>query len=490
LDNLEALDQLNSESESKDKKTQSQILVELASDVELFHTPEETAYAVVPIGDHKEVLPLRKRKFKKWLQLRFFDKFNKVSGSQAVEDALSIMEAAAIFKGEEHEVHLRVAEHNSCIYIDLVNDDYQAIEVSEKGWTIINNPPVYFVRTNSMSELPIPKKEGRIDQLKQFINYKDDEDFKMVVAWVLSAMKPNSPFPLLLIQGEQGSSKSTTTKVLRNLIDPSEKLSLRNLPKGEEELAIAASKAHVGAYDNISSLSNSLSDAFCKISLGGAIAKRKLYSDDEESVLTVMKPCILNGISGVGERPDLLDRSIILNLPSISERDRKDEGEFWKDFKEIRPYILGAFLDVVCNALKELPHINIKEKPRMADFSLWITAAENALNWHKGEFLKLYERNRQKGIIQSLETDPLAVAVVELMKDYCVYENTPRKALKDLEYFVNDKRTLNSNEWPTERSIKNSLTRIAPVLRGEGIYYTDRGVTSKGRLIKLEKTEE
>ncbi|MCP3031946.1 hypothetical protein LF817_11375 [Halobacillus sp. A1] len=482
------LQQLKDDDESK--KTQSQILVEMASDIELFHTPDETAYAVLTINEHEEVMPLRKKKFKRWLRMQYYDTFGKVAGSQAVEDALSTLEGGALFKGEMHQVHTRIAEYKGRFYIDLANERYEAIEVSEQGWKVVSQTPVYFKRTNSLGELPAPEPGGSIEQLKPFLNCRNEDDFKMAVAWLLATMRPGSPYPVLLVQGEQGSSKSTTTKVLRSLIDPSETLPLRNLPKSEEELAIAASKAHIGAYDNISSLSNALSDTFCKIALGGSVAKRELYSDDEEAVITLMKPSILNGISDVGKRPDLLDRSIMLNLPSIPKDKRTDEGTFWREFEAVRPKIIGAFLDVVSAAIKELPYTIVTNKPRMADFALWITAAEKALNWKPGEFIELYSRNQQEGINQSLETDPLAVAVIDFMKNRKQYKGTPTEAHELITEYVRDQRTIYSKAWPTPRSIKGRLTRIAPGLRSEGIYFTDLGQTSEGRLIKLERMEE
>ena len=47
------------------------------------------------------------------------------------------------------------------------------------------------------------------------------DQFRQHIAWLLSAARPPSqPFPLLAVYGEQGSAKSTTTNLLRNVIDP------------------------------------------------------------------------------------------------------------------------------------------------------------------------------------------------------------------------------------------------------------------------------
>jgi len=167
-----------------------------------------------------------------------------------------------------------------------------------------------------MQPLPTPQEGGNIEDLKPFINYKDETDYKLIVAWLLSTFKEGSPFPILTIQGTHGASKSTSTKVLRGLIDPSS-LPLRALPNDERDLAIAAKNTWILAFDNLSGLSGAMSDALAKMSTGGGLATRKLYSNDDEAVFNIMRPSILNGIDDIAQRQDLLDRSIVINLPTI-----------------------------------------------------------------------------------------------------------------------------------------------------------------------------
>src|SRR5699024_2742845 len=239
-------------------------------------------------------------------------------------EAVSALEAKAVLRGEQVSIHTRTAETKEAIYIDLCNDKWEAIEIKKSGWSIISEPPVYFKRSNIMKELPTPKTNGRIDELKKLINYKNDNDYKLIIAWLLSTVKENSPFPLLNIQGEQGSAKSSASKMLRELIDPSS-LPLRGLPKDEQTLAISANNTWVLAYDNLSRLSANMSDSLCKLSTGGVLSVRELYTTGEEAVFSIMRPAILNGIDDIAQRPDLLDRSLVINLPRMDEESRTDE---------------------------------------------------------------------------------------------------------------------------------------------------------------------
>ncbi|GGF24250.1 ATP-binding protein [Halobacillus andaensis] len=472
--------------EQNEKKTQSQLLLEMASHIELFHTPDDEAYALIPVHGHKEVRKVRSRNFKRWLQHKYYDKFKKAAGSQAVEDTLSALEGKALFEGEEHDVHLRVAEYEDSIYIDLCNKDWQAIQVHSGGWNIIDQPPVYFKRTNNMRPLPIPQKGGRVDDLKPFLNYKDDTQWKMITAWLLASIRPNSPYPILTVQGEQGSAKSTTTKALRALIDPSE-MPLRTLPKDEKELSLAANSTWVLAFDNLSGVSNVLSDGLCKISTGGGLATRKLYTDDEEATFNVMRPTILNGIDDIAKRQDLLDRSIVLFLPSIPEDERSDEKTFWASFEQVKPQIMGALLDAISGALSEISNTYLDSKPRLADFALWATAAERTLGWYKGEFMDVYNRNRSDAIEQGLESNPLAVAVLEFMEYRSVWEATSSETLANLSNYAGDERVKKSKAWPSVNKLKEWLRRIAPGLKTKGIIITELPRTKKHRgLIRIE----
>src|SRR5262249_27076965 len=147
----------------------------------------------------------------------------------------------------------------------------------------------------------------------------------------------------------------------------------------------------VTCWDNLSKLPIWLSDALCRLATGGAFATRQLYTDDEEILFKFQRPCIINGIEEVATRSDLIDRTLMLTLPPISPEDRIPEQEFWEQFYEARPKILGALLDAVSGALRRLPTVYVDQSPRMADFARWATAGEAALGMRPGEFLKAYE---------------------------------------------------------------------------------------------------
>jgi hypothetical protein len=168
---------------------------------------------------------------------------------------------------------------------------------------------VHFRRPAGMLPLPVPERGGSIEALRPFLNISNQNDFVLIVAWLLAPLRPTGPYPLLAISGEQGSAKTVLSKLLRALVDPN-MAPVRALPREERELMIAANNGHLLAFDNVSGLSPWLSDALCRLASGGSFAVRRLYTDDEEVLFKAARPTLLNGIEDIIGKSDLADRAI------------------------------------------------------------------------------------------------------------------------------------------------------------------------------------
>ena len=260
-----------------------------------------------------------------------------------------------------------------------------------------------------------PNKVGPIEALNSFLNLASRNDFVLIVAWPLAALRAGGPYPLLAISGEQGSAKTVLSKLLKALIDPNA-APVRSLSRQERELMIAANNGYLLAFDNLSGLPNWLSDALCRLATGGSFAVRQLYTDDEEMLFEAARPILLNGIEEVVSRPDLADRAIFLTLAPIGETQRRPGSELWREFEIARPRILGVLLDAVVHGLRAMSDVHLEQLPRMADFALWATACETAL-WPAGTFAHSYKANRRATIESIIEADPIATCVRAIMVD-------------------------------------------------------------------------
>ena len=291
----------------------------------------------------------------------------------------------------------------------------------------------------------------------------------MIVGWLMQAYWPFGPYAHLILNGEQGSGKSGLTKALKGLVDPS-KTVLRRPPKDEKDLMIAAQGERIIAFDNLSGLRVELSDCFCVMSTGGSITSRRLYTDDEEAFLVASNPIILNGIDAVATRGDLIDRSIVLYLPRIQESERLRDKDLVKRLDELQPSILGLILDATVMGLMRENEVELPNLPRMADFASWVVACEPALPWKEGEFMEAYKQAIDDAMVDAVESDPFANAVIRLARINRKYEGTAT----NLWELLIRRECINEGHpplgWPKNANgIKSKLKRIAPQLRKLGV---------------------
>ncbi len=467
-------------------QSQATLAANMAADWELWHTPAKEAYATIMVDNHKENWPVRSQTFKRFVAKQFFDEQGKAMNSEALAAAVNLLEAKALFEGDEHLVHVRLAEHGGNIFLDLCNSDWQVVQVTPQGWGIVDDPPIRFRRSRGMLPLPAPEPAGTVDLLRGFLNL-DDDTWRLVIAWLVATLRPKGPYPILALFAEQGSGKSTIGRLLRELVDPNA-APLRAEPSDGRDLMIAANNSWCLAYDNLSHMPPWLSDAVCRLSTGGGFATRELYTDQDEIIFDSQRPVLLTSIEEVATRSDLLDRCLIVWLPAIPEDRRRAEAELFEAFRKVRPQILGALLDAVAVALHRLPSIKLPGLPRMADFALWATAAETSFGWDRGTFLAAYQGNRQSANDVALEASSVAPPLLELLDEQGAWSGTSSDLLTALEGRVTE-QIKRQNVWPKNaRSMSGHLKRLAPNLRAGGWLITFRR-EARHRLVNIERTE-
>jgi hypothetical protein len=351
----------------------------------IFRTPAGVAYADIKINGHRETWDIRSPDFAEWLRVRYFEKMGSSLAPAMLAGVIETTHARAR-KGSSvpvREVFLRVAstrnKHDRAVmYVDLCDDEWRVIEITNEGWDIVPAPEaVRFRRAPNIQPLPEPVKGGALSTLRDFLNFETLNDYILMVGWLLNAYRASEQYPILNINGEQGSAKTTAVRVLRALIDP--RKGGKGLSGTERDLYIQADSAHVLAFDNLSkTLSPDMSDALCRLATGGAYSTRKLHADREETSFEFSRPIILVGISDMISRPDLADRAMRVELKPIEEENRRPEKDFWERFNAERPRILGALMDALALGLRELPCIELGRNVRMADAMLWGTACEPA----------------------------------------------------------------------------------------------------------------
>lgn len=412
----------------QDKKDQ---LVKLAESAEKFCEPEcngDGVYATVPVGSHLETYRMKSEEFRFWLTNEFYKARGLAVSRQPLQDAIETLKAHAKFDGTRHRVFLRMGEGNGKYYYDLGDELWRVVEIDAEGWRILQQSPVKFVRPGNYKTQGIPVPGGSLEELKRFIHMRTEEDWVLFLGWLVSSFRPSGPYAILGLAGTQDAAKSTTTKMVRMLVDPSTSL-LRAQPKEERDLMVGAKNNWLLAFDNLSKIPEWLSDAFCRVSTGGGQANRENYTNASEYAFDVTRPMIMNGIEELATRPDLADRTINVFLPSLSDEQRKDEQVLFSEYSEALPRILGAVFEALSAGIRNLPHTRLERLPRMADVAKFVTAAETAFAWKGGTFARVYEEYRQSARIDMLEGSHLGTAISDLMEGRSEWRGTATQLL-------------------------------------------------------------
>ncbi|BCS32686.1 ATP-binding protein [Luteitalea sp. TBR-22] len=471
-------------SDGRDGPDQLARLMELAdtSGMMLFHSTRKQSYAMVPVGEGSRVLAVTSDEVGDWLGQRFYATYGVPPSAHALDVAVRALSGKARFGGEERDLFLRLGsrENSHVVEVDLGDEVGRAVQITASGWTVVPSATLMFRRPSAMAALPTPAPGGSLELLRPFVNASHDH-FQRLVGFLVACCRPSGPYPILEITGPQGASKTTLARVIRALIDPS-LATARSAPSNDRDLAIAAHNAYLLSFDNMSQISPQMSDALCRISTGGGWSGRALYHDAKEMVLEYSRPMVLNGIISLARRPDLLERTIPIELQPIKVR--RSEDELWRDFGAVRPLILGALYDAVACSLSRRHLPEPTGLPRLADSAVWVHNAEPSLGWPPGTFINLMTEVRRNAARRALhEYDGLLAALI------CLVDSAHSAGGKEWKGTMSDLLTyLVKTEvggLPNAPSgLGDLMRRLVPALAEEGIDVTfDRNRNTRFVLI-------
>jgi hypothetical protein len=454
---------------------QATVLLELAREhYRLLRSEDGEAYGVRKDGPNIAIPLGRGGAFGNHLVRLFYEAKGKAPSDQAETTAVKVLRA--YLDDEEREpVHLRVARLGNGVVLDLGTSDGSCVVVTAEGWRIEDKSPVVF-RRSACLPLPIPQCDpDGLATLRSLVNASEAQ-FRLGVAWLVAALIPGVPHPILVVRGEQGTAKTTLARIFQSVIDPSG-IGPGALPKDERDLAVRMVSTYVQAFDNVSNISPWLSDALCRAAYGENFVTRTLYSNRDVTILRYTRPIILNTIDAGALNGDLVERGLPLDLERIPPENRRAERAAIGDDPSINPglydqldkdspVILGALLDLVSAVFRHVPQVAAGTSPRMADFGKILAAIDLAQGWSIGTlFADLVDSETGSLIEQS----PFATRLVEFMEDREEWRGTATVLLEELAVLLPDKDRPPKG-WPADATrAGGALRRFAPALRQHGI---------------------
>lgn len=489
----ELLKETSQEAEQPGRKEekQSDVIIKLAKDFRYFKDELEQGFVAIDIDNHVEVMEIKSKKFALYLTKLYFEEKLSSPGSDAISQAVKVFEMKAIFSDNQQKLQRRLAKDGEDYYYDICDREWRAIKINKDGCSIESNPPTLFRRSNNMKQQVEPDFTTKPSELfglvEKHFRFKGKLDKVLFTVYLVTCFIPQIAHVLSVLFGEKGAAKSTTMRMMKEIVDPSMEGTL-TMPTSKHDLAIVLSNNYMPCFDNLDTISAEKSDLLCMAATGGAFSKRTLYSDSDETILRFKRCVSLNGINIVATRPDLLDRSILLELERIPKTERKTEKEIEEEFEKDLPKFLGAIFNAMSKAIPLYDEVKLDEVGRMADFTYWGYAIAEVLELGGDIFLESYLTNQDTANEEALASHPVAAAVNAMMKTTPSWTGSVSQLLRKLEDIAEyEKINTRVKSWARDANVlSRRLKEVKSNLEEVGIHYYKRHAGSH-KEITIEK---
>ena len=408
--------------EKEERRNQADRLIGYAlEDVqELFVDQHGAPHALIA----DEPVPLTSR-CNTWMRRLMWEEEGRSVSGEYLKMAAGTLSAHAEFSGVVRELYTRAAWHGGILYYELRPGKVARIGLG--GWTFEANPPVLFRRYVNLKALPDPEAGGSLEVLDDLVNLKSERDRRLFKAYLVTLPLEQVGRPIFNASGAMGSGKTTIQRLIKRLLDPTAPETVRFDPR---DFLQKAMHAYVIMLDNQNTIPEWASDTLCRLVTGEADSKRRLYTDDEDVIIELRRPAILNGINVPTERGDVLDRSLVVELERIPDVERKTEEQIWEHFAQEHPKLLGTLFDILSKAIALKPSVRLSRRPRLADWGEYAAAVYEVMGWGAETFLRDWDEVVRVQNQATLDGSPVAQAIIKLMEEHdeCVLTSSKMHA--------------------------------------------------------------
>lgn len=395
-----------------------------------------------------------------------YEREGKAASNEALQAARRVLDMIAHNADDVRELYTRSAFFEGAVYYELRPG--RVVEIDDSGWRISPEPPVLFRAVKNLKPLPDPEKGGTLDDLTRVVNLKTARDRRLFSALVTLVPLAHIPRPILQATGVMGSGKSTASRVVKRLLDPTAN---ESVTIDRRDFLQKAAHAYVLLLDNQNSLPDWFQDTLCRLVTGESDSKRVLYTDDEDLIWSMKRAVLLNGINAPTDRADVQDRTLPVELYRLPDEERIAEDDFWMHFELGHPKLLGAIFTALSGALKYRHTVKLDKKPRLADWGLYAAALYESQGWGVGQFGEDWEAVKDMQHQGTLDGSIVAQAVLAFMRNKDYVEEPASKLHNMIEADVGEDLNLRGDKgWPkTGRTLWNRIKETTPLLESKGI---------------------
>jgi hypothetical protein len=509
------------DSEEKDTRSSAKKIYDYAitkiGKIVIAENNSDEVYAVINVNTHVETIHLGSKRAKQWLRYSYSKDIasDEIHTDDVYQNALEqIISNAQMSEIHRTKVHTRVAQTDDAIWYDLGNEKWEAIKITKESTSkvALDMESPIFRRPQALSQQVYPVvtndddlHSDPLDEICKLLLIKK-RDFGLFKVHLIAMLLEKYPIPMIVFDGTAGTGKSTLSASIKRIIDPSGRAIEDNviaMAEKNEELVIQLYHRYLTAFDNVGNFKESRSDILCRAITGGSNPKRKLYTNDDEVMMSFMRKIVLNGVIPSLDYTDLQSRILNYGREEMTGENRKSERQYWKEFDELLPKVLGRIFIVLCKAMRSFDKISptIKPNTRLADFEIWGEVISQVLGNKKGEFGEMLLNKISEGQNSITDNYPIVSCITILMNNHRILEDTAQNMFSRLCEIAEENKidTRNKfNKFPTNSSrLVKDLIVVDSLLKTNEIHTSlshynkrDGKYPRNASIIKFEKNEE
>jgi len=303
-------------------------------------------FAVVKMKNHYETIELDKKNSRTihWLMVTASEKLDEMYTEDTCANTIGFLKAKALMneKINSEKIHLRLAYVNDEIYYDFGRTDWKLLKISKEMISLVDysDETPLFIRTSKITKQVEPNLQPDGDPLDEFVKLCRLPNSELFKVHLITMFIAGIPMPIMAIRGHSGASKSTTSSMIKRIVDPAGKANednLKSFPHGEDNFVISVYNSYFSGFENISHIGIETSNMLCRAVTGGSFEKRAHYTNGDVFSVNVKRKILINGIDYTITQSDLADRSIVYILERIIDKERKSDEYIEKTFRKLLP---------------------------------------------------------------------------------------------------------------------------------------------------------
>lgn len=461
------------------------IIKEVEKEVQLIYSTTGQVY--VKTSDENNALrlfPVDSDSFEQYFRSYCYDKHGIIVANGAHIQAQAHMKMLARQNKERYQLYKRIFAKENAIYYDLGRSDGKYLKITAKEIKLVKNTNLLFLRSGIFAPQVIPETEDVSPQdvkhyIKKHFNFKTEADRILFAAFLTSCFFGKLFFKCVLeVYGQKASAKSTCLKRVQDIIDPHTVNSLFAMPRKESEIIMSLSSDYMICYDNVSFISQNISDLFCRACTGAVEMKRKLFTDNTQTYSEPDSIICFNSTRQCIVRSDLADRAIFLELQRISPEKMQSEKELQNEWKKDLPYFFGALCLTVQGVLRDKEPLTLPSPIRLVDFYTIAVKTGRQLGYNEQQVHEAFVQNRKK-INESIVSKNILLTVIESFMNQKEnregIKETVTDLYKDLKLYALEECGIDGRSFPGAPEVMTRrMSENRSNLEDLGIYYEEK----------------